>query len=267
MTYFDFLFRFLAIPIMVLLAIASWDMRRGKALNGFQSQWAVWIAIGLLALLAVLYTTPWDNYLVATGVWNYNLRLVSGLVIGWVPLEEYTFFVLETLLTGLWWGFLARRVTAPAKYQPSKRIRTFSLAVLGLVWLGSIFILILGWAPETYLALILAWGLPAIAPQLAFGADILWHHRKLVSLTVFPMFFYFSAADLLAIASGTWTIDPRQSMSILIGTLPLEEAIFFWITVTLLAFGLTLALSCISQARWKLWSACIHSLSLTARVN
>ena len=56
----------------------------------------------LLVLIAVAYTTPWDNYLVATNVWWYDESLVTGLKLGWVPIEEYTFFVLQTLMTGLW---------------------------------------------------------------------------------------------------------------------------------------------------------------------
>ena len=64
-------------------------------------------------LLAVVYTTPWDNYLVATGVWYYDPQLVSGIVLGWVPIEEYTFFVLQTILTSLVLLFVARRWHGP----------------------------------------------------------------------------------------------------------------------------------------------------------
>ena len=60
-----------------------------------------WAMIGLVVLIALAYTTPWDNYLVASGVWRYDPRLVTGLVIGWVPVEEYSFFVLQTIFTGL----------------------------------------------------------------------------------------------------------------------------------------------------------------------
>src|SRR5512142_2773651 len=108
MTYFVFLLRFLLIPILVFLGIIVLDNRRNKQ-NGFRNGWAVWMAIGIHILLAVIYTTPWDNYLVATGVWYYNPNLVTGLVIGYVPIEEYTFFVLETVLAGLWWWLLVRR--------------------------------------------------------------------------------------------------------------------------------------------------------------
>jgi len=253
MTYFGFLFRFLTIPLILFLTVAVLDERRGKTIPGFRNGRMVWMAIGLHVVLAVLYTTPWDNYLVATGVWRYDPDLVSGLFFGWVPLEEYIFFVLETILTGLWWWFLARRLSPPGEFKPSKYIRITSLVALGLVWLGAVYLLIADWKPGAYLALILAWALPPIALQLAFGADILWHHRKLVSLTVLPAFLYLSVTDSLAIASGTWMIDPMQTTGLFLGTLPIEEAVFFLVTVMLIGFGLTLTLAHLSKARWSSW--------------
>jgi len=90
--------------------------------------------------------------------------------------------------------------------------------------------LIGGWPPATYLAITLVWALPPIGLQLIFGADILWRHIRLVLLTIIPMTIYLSAADSLAITSGTWTIDPDQSTGIFLGSLPIEEAIFFLLT-------------------------------------
>ena len=113
MTYFGFLFRFLIIPILLFLAITLWDNRKEKQIPGFRNGRAVWIAIGIHVVLAVVYTTPWDNHLVATGVWYYNPDLVTGIIIGYVPIEEYTFFLVETILSGLWWWFLARRISPP----------------------------------------------------------------------------------------------------------------------------------------------------------
>jgi lycopene cyclase domain-containing protein len=63
-------------------------------------------------VIAVVYTTPWDNYLVATGVWWYDPQLVTGLVLGWVPIEEYTFFIVQPILAGLWLLMLMRYLPA-----------------------------------------------------------------------------------------------------------------------------------------------------------
>lgn len=246
MTYFGFLFRFLLIPLAILLVTLL-------AGAGREHRRAFWLVIGLHILLAVVYTTPWDNYLVAKQVWGYSPHLVSGWLIGWVPIEEYIFFVLETLLTGLWWGVLARRVAPTAAFCPSRTLRAVSLAFAGIFWLVSLGILLTGWKPGTYLALILVWALPAVAPQLAFGADILWYQRRLVALTFSPLFLYLSVTDAFAIVSGTWTINPAQSLGVLLGKLPIEEALFFGVTVALITFGLTLSLSPLTQARWSAW--------------
>ena len=248
MTYFGFLLRFLVIPILILLFITWWE--KDHPTPGFDRH-KIWLAIGIHIILAVIYTTPWDNYLVATGVWYYNPELVTGIVLGYVPLEEYTFFVLETLMIGLWWWTLTKwKVLTPkVPFRPNKALRIWALSLLTILWAVSLFVLLSGWEPGTYLAITLTWALPAIAPQLAFGADILWHYRRLLGTVILTGAGCLSAVDALAISSGTWTIDPTQSTGIFIGKLPIEEAVFFVITVVLISFGITLLLAQVSQVR------------------
>jgi lycopene beta-cyclase len=255
MTYFGFLLRFLVIPIVIFFLIYLFDEKNEKYILGFKNGHPVWIAIGIHILLALIYTTPWDNYLVATGVWYYNPQLVTGIVLGYVPIEEYTFFVLETLLAGLWWYFLARRLDLNVeKFIPSQKIRFGSFAVLFVVWIIFAALFFAGPPFLTYLSIIFFWALPAIAPQLLFGADILWRHGKLVALTILPMALYLSVVDSLAITASTWTIAPSQSTGILLsGVLPIEEAIFFLVTVTLVTFGMTLFLAEEAQGRMREW--------------
>ncbi len=243
MTYFGFLLRFLVIPIVILLGLSLWDRRQGRQRASSLRAWPVWAAIGLHILIALVYTTPWDNYLVATSVWWYDPALVTGWVLGWVPIEEYTFFVLQPILAGLWLAFLALRLDGgegniQAAFPAGARLLLLPLA---LIWLAMVAILFTGWRPGTYLALELVWALPPIALQLAFGADILWRHRHLVLLAIIPMTLYLSATDALAIGRGVWTIDPAQSLNIYLGgVLPLEEFLFFLLTTTLLTFGVVL---------------------------
>ena len=92
----------------------------------------------------------------ATGVWWYDPALVTGIVLGWVPLEEYTFFVLQPILIGLWLIWLARRLPV-APDGGSVRARVNSVAVVAVVWFAALIMLISGWKPGTYLALELAW--------------------------------------------------------------------------------------------------------------
>ncbi len=252
MTYFTFLVLFLFIPIALLAVITYIDRRNGRNVPQSLRRWPAWAAILLHVVIAVLYTTLWDNYLVATRVWWYDPDLVAGITIGWVPIEEYTFFALQPILAGLWLLFLARRLAKLASPEPLLAwLRWAGPAALGILWLGSVAILASGWRPGTYLALELAWALPPIGLQLVFGADILWRYRRLVFLTLASLTLYLAAADTIAITLGTWTINPEKSLNLLIaGLLPVEELIFFLLTNTLVVFGMVLVLAEESHRRF-----------------
>ena len=265
MTYFGFLLRFLIVPILIFLGITYWD-KKNKQISSFQNGQAVWIGIGIHVLLAVLYTTPWDNYLVATGVWYYNPKLVTGLVIGYVPIEEYMFFVLETILSGLWWSFLARRITnlsrfdfasAPLRatieneFKANKLLICISTCVLALLWLIFTYLFFFGEAKWTYLSIILFWALPPIFIQLLFGADILARYRKLAFWGILVPATYLSLIDSVALQATTWSISANQTTGVLFfEILPLEEVVFFFVTNMLITFGMTLLLANVSQERF-----------------
>lgn len=255
MTYFGFLLRFLVIPILILLFINLRE--KDLPMPGFDRR-RIWQGILIHVVLALIYTTPWDNYLVATGVWYYNPDLVTGIVFGFVPLEEYTFFVLETILAGMWWWFLASHLGIPkAKdFMPSKTGRVVACGILFLIWLGFTAMFFSGWEPGTYLSIIFFWALPAIFPQFLYGADILWHHRKFVLLAILPLGTYLSLVDIIALQDTTWAISPAQTTGVLFfGSLPVEEVIFFFITNILIGFGMTLLLSDLGTKRFTDWKA------------
>lgn len=251
MTYFGFLLRFVFIPILIFLAITLWDNKRNQQIHGFRNGRAVWIGIGIHVLLAILYTTPWDNYLVATSVWYYNPELVTGVIIGYVPIEEYTFFVVETILAGLWWWLLARRFAPPTvEFKSNKKIVYASACILVSIWLVFTYLFFFGNPKWTYISITIFWALPAILPQLLFGADILWHYRKLVFWAILVPGMYLSLIDIVALQETTWSISLTQTTCILFfGVLPLEEVVFFFTTNILITFGLTLLLANVSQER------------------
>ncbi len=259
MSYFGFLAWFVGIPIVIFGTLNWLDGRQGKRVPQSLTSWPAATVIIALVFVAVAYTTPWDNYLVATRVWWYDENLVTGITFGWVPIEEYTFFVVQTIMTGLFTVWLMRRMpvaTAPSK-QNSLRIRYWATGIVGVVWLGSVVLLALTflypesfWMRGTYLALELSWGLIPIMLQLIVGADLLWKHRYTVITGVLVTWLYLSATDMLAIQSGTWTINPEQSLPILIaGILPIEEVVFFLITNVLVVFGLALVMEQESEYR------------------
>lgn len=252
MTYFGFLLRFLVLPIIILLLLVLWDRRRGKHLPADLRGWSPFGMLAALVMIALVYTTPWDNYLVATSVWWYDPARVTGITLGWVPLEEYTFFILQPILVGLWALWLAPRLPAPKPAALSSRARALVIGAVAAVWLAMVVILFSGWMPGKYLSLELAWGLIPILIQLTFGLDTLWQQRRLVALTIIPASIYLSLADFLAIGEGIWTIDPQQSLPILLGgVLPIEEAVFFTLTTTLVTFGLVLGIAVRSREQLR----------------
>ncbi len=254
MTYFGFLLRFLGIPIVILGILTYIDWRRGKSLPRRLQYWPAWAAILLHSIIALLYTTIWDNYLVATRVWWYDPELVTGITLGWVPIEEYTFFVVQPVLAGLWLFFLARWMRRVASDGPLiTRLRLITPLVLAIFWLASVAALLAGWQKATYMALELGWALPPIGLQLLFGADILWRYRRLVLSSVISLTLFLSAADAIAINLGTWTINPEKSFDLLLGgILPIEEFLFFLLTNTLITFGISLVVAEESHDRFQL---------------
>lgn len=252
MTYFGFLARFLLIPILLFGLLLAIRGRRSGSQPFWSKERAVFV-ITLHVAIALLYTTPWDNYLVATGVWWYDPALVSGLIIGWVPIEEYTFFILQPILTSLFLLLLLHSRAAESETETAGvSTRLAATAVVGMLWLAAVAILLVGWQPGTYLGLELGWALPPIMLQLIFGADILWRYRRPVLLSLLLPTLYLAAADTLAINIGVWTIDPAQSLHLLLlGILPLEELIFFLLTNTLIVFGVTLSLAPESAQRFR----------------
>lgn len=248
MTYAGYLLLFLGAPIVVLLTLA-WRrpaVRRARL---------AWLGLLALAVVAVVYTTPWDNYLVAGGVWWYDPARVLGIVLGWVPLEEYAFFVLQTLLTGLWLILLLpphpARLPRPAPWRwQAWRPGLLAAAGLAALWLASVAVLLSGWLPGFYLAIELAWFLPPILLQLVVGGRILWQQRRLVAAALLPPLAYLVATDAYAIGQGIWSISPQHTLGVLIGgVLPVEEIVFFTLTNVLIVFGLALFVA-IGQ-RWS----------------
>lgn len=254
MAYLAFLSLFIGVPALLLALLNALLHGRGALLPSSLRAWPATPVVGAHVLLALLYTSPWDNYLVATGVWWYNPELILGITFGYVPLEEYLFFAAQTVLLGLAFAAAARLTPPPEiSFRSYPWLRLGSAGSAMAIWLYALFLLGSGNPRSTYLGLELAWGIVPLSIQLIFGADILWYYRRPVLWTLLPGTLFLSAADSIAIFSGTWTIDPQQSLGIVLGgILPLEELVFFLLTAAMVVFGVTLV--CAKQshlrARW-----------------
>lgn len=91
MTYLGLLLTFVLPPILALLVLRWRSLARIGAMP-----------MGCLLLIVYASATAWDNFAVANGLWDYAPDRILGVRLGHVPAEEYLFFGLQTLLTGLW---------------------------------------------------------------------------------------------------------------------------------------------------------------------
>lgn len=198
------------------------------------------LAIPVICLIAVSYTTPWDNYLVAKEVWWYGPDRVLG-TIGHVPVEEYLFFVLQPLFTGLFlYQYLGRWGTSPQDASPVAAWTGFA-TFMGLTVLGGVFLSVSGsWA--TYLGLILIWAPPILAGMWLYDGETLWAYRKTLFIATALPTLYLWVADAIAIRSGIWTISSEYTVGITPLGLPIEEASFFLFTNLLVVKGILLLL-------------------------
>ena len=237
MTYWKF-HLFLILPaIAVLLFLVG----KGKVLvfRGVTSGFVI------IVLAALLYTAPWDNYLISRRVWSYAPDHVTmSLRIGYVPLEEYCFFILQPILTGMYllyftqlyrnevagWLPAAPRVHRPRLWGGSVALLVTALGV------ASFFLSSHG----VYFGLILIWAGPVTAFQWFYGGDYLWEIRKVFISCLVLATFYLCVVDRIAIEWKIWTISPSYSTGWAVLGLPLEEVTFFVVTNLLVIQGLLL---------------------------
>lgn len=228
MTYLGFHFLFILPPI-VLLAV------RQRSLPADRRRWLHLFAVLLIALV---YTTPWDNYLVWRGVWSYGADRVIG-TIGYVPIEEYMFFILQPILTGLWLYQVIERTGADAHVGAgSTRARIGGTLFYGLAAVAGG--LLLSTRPGTYMGLILAWAAPVLALQWAYAGHVVAARRRTFLLAVAVPTLYLWIVDGIAIHLGIWRIAPEYTLGLEAGPLPLEEATFFLVTNLLVVQGILL---------------------------
>ncbi len=231
MTYLQFHLAF-TLPVLAVLA----------AVHSRRSVPGAWRWLLAVVALAVAYTTPWDNYLVYRGVWTYPESAVIG-TIGYVPIEEYAFFVIQTLIAGLFYLVLRgyQRLESPVTPMPAWWRPTLLTTFLGLTGLG-IALLLAASDHALYMGLILAWAPPVLAGMAYIGAGKVWAERTRVVWSITVVTVYLWIIDRAAIGIGIWDIADPYRLHIDPLGLPLEEAVFFVATTTLCVFGLALFL-------------------------
>jgi lycopene cyclase domain-containing protein len=223
-TYLQFHFVF-TLPVLAALALLQGRTREP------------WWPLALITGIAFVYTTPWDNFLVANEVWTYPPDRVWA-TIGYVPVEEYAFFVIESVIVGLVVRLLQARWSAePAA--PNRTARVVGAAVFAALSVGGVACVVAG-GHWLYLGLIVAWAFPILAFMWGLGGHLIWARRRLVAWAVIPTALYLCLADRVAIGLGIWNITDATRTGWEVAGLPFEEGLFFFVTAQLVAQGLVM---------------------------
>jgi len=200
----------------------------------------------VLAVLALAYTTPWDNYLITRGVWWYG----EGAVLvrfGVAPLGEYLFFLFQPLLVALWTARYPVETARPLSISLPER--ALGLAGAGVV--AAAGVALLGSDSGLYLGSLLVWSTPILAIQWAFGWPFLVAQWRVVLAGTLVPTLYLWVVDRIAIGVGLWTISGRYTTGLAVPLLglPIEEAVVFLLTSLFVVQGLVLYVWLVDRLR------------------
>lgn len=228
MTYSQFHFRFNA-PLLAfagaISCLAPWRPSAG--------------AVCLLILaIVVAFTTPWDNYAVAQGIWSFPGGRHAFRV--WhLPIEEYCFFVIQSVEVLL----ICHGLTGPAGFHTPSTPPLISPGVL--TGLGVVAAL---WAftglrfrrrlprRAQYLFHLLYWFGPVVAFQWVLAARLLLANLSAIIPATAIVGIWLTLADLAAVRQGIWEFDEGRILGLKWrNRLPVEEILFFFVSSLLVA--------------------------------
>jgi lycopene cyclase domain-containing protein len=230
MTYLRFHLIF-NVPVLIILLALSWSL-----------PWSTdeLTAFGLVLLAVMLFTTPWDNLAAKWGIWGFPREKYS-LRLGYLPIEEYAFFLLQSANVMLavralfcffpdWQSGLETAVGLMTLIFIGASIIPWVVVVFQLRWLRRKF------GPSANYAIHLTWFLPVIYFQWLLTPQLFGSHIGLLALITAAFGIYYTLADLAAVRAGTWFFDEKQITGVKLGgILPWEEIAFFFLTSLLVA--------------------------------
>ncbi|KAH9818114.1 Squalene/phytoene synthase-domain-containing protein [Melampsora americana] len=202
-----------------------------------------------LTTVAVLYTLPWDSYIIYHKAWSYAPWAVTATIFG-VPIEEVFFFIIQTFLTGYLYNLFTFPLL-PSLYllpKPNSFPIRYPHLWSFIRWSPSFLFggfSILSWikcqpnSHQFYITCIGFWASPICCFLWTIAGDhILLRPTSIIYSILLPTI-YLCATDIIALRRGIWSISTSTSLGIFVWPdLPIEEAFFFLITNTILVFGL-----------------------------
>lgn len=218
------------LPVVAALTLITWPFVNRLELFKITS----------ICTMAFIYTTPWDNYIIFHKAWMYKPEHILA-VVGYVPVEEYMFFVVQTVMTSLWTLVCTRWSPACFNFNYNKLsyrlIRWIPITILALAAYHGYKLSVPG-TNTFYLGCILWWSCPVIM-FLWFGAGnyFLKKSSSTIVAVIIPTL-YLCWIDQIALKGGVWHINEKTSLNVFIAEdLPFEECLFFLITNVIIVLG------------------------------
>ena len=186
MTYRGF-HLFFNLPLLILLGLlasSTWDWHDTQ------------ITLGLCGIV-VVFTSPWDNWAVKRNLWNFPSEKILFRIF-YCPVEEYLFFLTQTIQACLLTDILRHRFIAENISKPAPHYELASALAIGWLFLFFIFQKIPRPRSITYLWHILFWMLPVIFFQWTLGG--IWiQHPYLILMTTLALGTLLSCFDLQSV--------------------------------------------------------------------
>lgn len=227
------------VPVFVLLSAAY--LRNRVYADDYSP-----LGVAIVALIALVYTTPWDSYMIRKGVWEYGDGVVLARL--WeVPLGEYFFFIIQPLISGAWMYLILERRSGRGAGDWTPRYALTATAIV---------VALAGWwwtrgTDTFYIGMILVWAGPVLGIQWAYGGHYLFHNLRTVAAAVVPPTLYLSSIDRYAIEQELWIISEEFTTGVKVLGLPVEEGAFFLVTCLLVVQGIMLFRWTLED--WRLW--------------
>ena len=224
MTYFRFHLLF-NLPVSILLLILN------RALPWQSPEWQ---AIGIVLILVVAFTSPWDNWAVKEGIWDFPAARIWRRV-GYLPVEEYLFFVWQSIhvILSVRWLLNEFPSLRTGLGTPIGPMQAAGVSGLVLLWIAVGLRSRRHGLPKrwNYSWHLLYWFLPVIFIQWIVALSLFIGLIPVFALVTAAWGTYYTLADLAAVKQGVWYFDPTQITGWKLGgVLPWEEIAFFYLT-------------------------------------
>ena len=233
----DLLTRFLLFLAVPIFRASLWVQR-----NTMKTSFLLTV-LGV-AFGSVIYTAPWDNWLILHHVWWFDWDCCWGIAVGALPLEELLFIFLIVCLGGFWTSFLYERLKpefGPTPKRPA--LKYGAAAAVMLLWAADGIYLAFftsRFPTAVFLAECLIITLPALAIQCLVCGDMLWHRRKFALMATLPVGLWLTVtAGTLTFGTDLWTVNPLNTFWRIPGLLPIEMVLFYQLAAALIVLPAT----------------------------